>query len=98
MIHTLYGIRYESYGMIIYQNCMYSFAYKHVFQVHILNLKNKNMFNFSFLVFNLYIHSLAKHAFDDAIAELDTLSEECYKDSTLIMQVSHRALILLHFG
>ena len=24
--------------------------------------------------------SLAKHAFDDAIAELDTLSEECYKD------------------
>lgn len=32
--------------------------------------------------------SLAKHAFDDAIAELDTLSEESYKDSTLIMQVS----------
>ena len=32
--------------------------------------------------------SLAKLAFDDAIAELDTLSEESYKDSTLIMQVS----------
>ena len=32
--------------------------------------------------------SLAKTAFDDAIAELDTLSEESYKDSTLIMQVS----------
>jgi len=29
---------------------------------------------------------LAKQAFDDAIAELDTLSEESYKDSTLIMQ------------
>ena len=28
---------------------------------------------------------LAKQAFDDAIAELDTLSEESYKDSTLIM-------------
>ena len=28
---------------------------------------------------------LAKSAFDDAIAELDTLNEESYKDSTLIM-------------
>ena len=27
-------------------------------------------------------------AFDDAIAELDTLNEDSYKDSTLIMQVS----------
>ncbi|KAJ7216814.1 14-3-3 protein [Mycena rebaudengoi] len=30
---------------------------------------------------------LAKQAFDDVIAELDTLSEESYKDSTLIMQL-----------
>ena len=30
---------------------------------------------------------LAKQAFDDAIAELDTLDEESYKDSTLIMQL-----------
>ena len=30
---------------------------------------------------------LAKQAFDDAIAELDTLNEDSYKDSTLIMQV-----------
>lgn len=31
--------------------------------------------------------SLAKQAFDDAIAELDTLSEESYRDSTVIMQL-----------
>ena len=31
---------------------------------------------------------LAKQAFDDAIAELDTLNEDSYKDSTLIMQVN----------
>ena len=30
---------------------------------------------------------LAKQAFDDAIAELDTLKEDSYKDSTLIMQL-----------
>ncbi|KAJ2799101.1 14-3-3 protein, partial [Coemansia guatemalensis] len=30
---------------------------------------------------------LAKQAFDDAIAELDSLSEDSYKDSTLIMQL-----------
>lgn len=35
---------------------------------------------------------LAKQAFDDAIAELDTLSEESYKDSTLIMVPSHLPL------
>ncbi|CAN6670359.1 protein Bmh1p [Trichomonascus vanleenenianus] len=30
---------------------------------------------------------LAKQAFDDAIAELDSLSDESYRDSTLIMQL-----------
>jgi len=38
--------------------------------------------------------SLAKQAFDDAIAELDTLSEESYKDSTLIMQLLRDNLTL----
>jgi hypothetical protein len=37
---------------------------------------------------------LAKNAFDDAIAELDTLNEESYKDSTLIMQLLRDNLTL----
>lgn len=37
---------------------------------------------------------LAKRAFDDAIAELDSLSEESYRDSTLIMQLLRDNLTL----
>jgi len=37
---------------------------------------------------------LAKQAFDDAIAQLDTLNEESYKDSTLIMQLLRDNLTL----
>ncbi|KAJ2815747.1 14-3-3-like protein GF14-C, partial [Coemansia sp. 'formosensis'] len=37
---------------------------------------------------------LAKDAFDDAISELDNLSEESYKDSTLIMQLLRDNLTL----
>ena len=38
--------------------------------------------------------NLAKKAFDEAIAELDKLSEESYKDSTLIMQLLRDNLTL----
>mmetsp|Transcript_23093 Transcript_23093/g.92401 ORF Transcript_23093/g.92401 Transcript_23093/m.92401 type:complete len:257 (-) Transcript_23093:218-988(-) len=38
--------------------------------------------------------SLAKQAFDDAIAELDHLPEDSYKDSTLIMQLLRDNLTL----
>jgi len=37
---------------------------------------------------------LAKQAFDDAIAELDSLDQESYKDSTLIMQLLRDNLTL----
>ncbi|CAG8439847.1 7376_t:CDS:2 [Ambispora gerdemannii] len=37
---------------------------------------------------------LAQQAFDDAIAELDTLNEESYRDSTLIMQLLRDNLTL----
>eukprot|EP00761_Pharyngomonas_kirbyi_P003325 gb/GECH01003329.1/.p1 GENE.gb/GECH01003329.1/~~gb/GECH01003329.1/.p1 ORF type:complete len:260 (+),score=68.01 gb/GECH01003329.1/:1-780(+) len=46
--------------------------------------------------------TLAKQAFDDAIAELDQLTEESYKDATLIMQLLRDNLTLwtsdLHEG
>lgn len=38
--------------------------------------------------------ALAKSAFDEAIAELDTLNEDSYKDSTLIMQLLRDNLTL----
>ena len=37
---------------------------------------------------------LTLQAFDDAIAELDTLNEDSYKDSTLIMQLLRDNLTL----
>jgi 14-3-3 protein epsilon len=40
---------------------------------------------------------LAKQAFDEAISELNTLNEESYKDSTLIMQLLRDNLTLWTF-
>lgn len=37
---------------------------------------------------------MVAQAFDDAIAELDTLNEDSYKDSTLIMQLLRDNLTL----
>jgi 14-3-3 protein beta/theta/zeta len=55
--------------------------------------------NFSVFYYEIMQHpdeacQLAKSAFDEAIAELDTLNEESYKDSTLIMQLLRDNLTL----
>lgn len=55
--------------------------------------------NFSVFYFEIMgqpeqARQLAKQAFDDAIAQLDSLSEESYKDSTLIMQLLRDNLTL----
>lgn len=49
---------------------------------------------FFFLSFLFRACHLAKQAFDEAISELDTLNEESYKDSTLIMQLLRDNLTL----
>lgn len=46
------------------------------------------------LTYNFRACDLAKQAFDEAIAELDSLGEESYKDSTLIMQLLRDNLTL----
>lgn len=53
-----------------------------------------SMFYYEILNYLEKACSLAKTAFDVDIAELDTLSKESYKDSTLIMQLVKDKLTL----
>ncbi|GAA5807827.1 hypothetical protein MFLAVUS_001206 [Mucor flavus] len=80
-------------------------AYKHATEVAQTELTTTHpirlglALNFSVFYYEIFNSperacSLAKQAFDDAIAELDTLSEESYKDSTLIMQLLRDNLTL----
>ena len=80
-------------------------AYKAASEVALTNLPPTHpirlglALNFSVFYYEILNSSerackLAKSAFDEAIAELDTLSEESYKDSTLIMQLLRDNLTL----
>lgn len=53
-------------------------------------------YKYSWCLLNWFLRAchLAKQAFDEAISELDSLSEESYKDSTLIMQLLRDNLTL----
>lgn len=80
-------------------------AYHKAFEVSEKELKSTNPIRLglalNFSVFHYEIRSkpaeaceLAKKAFDDAIAQLDSLPEDSYKDSTLIMQLLRDNLTL----
>jgi len=80
-------------------------AYKEAFTISEKELKSTNPIRLglalNYSVFHYEIRSqpseactLAKKAFDNAIAELDSLPEDSYKDSTLIMQLLRDNLTL----
>jgi len=80
-------------------------AYKEAFKISSDHLKSTNPIRLglalNYSVFHYEIRAepteacqLAKNAFDHAIAELDSLPEDSYKDSTLIMQLLRDNLTL----
>jgi len=80
-------------------------AYQEAFDVSKLEMKSTHpirlglALNFSVFYYEIkedpdMACEMAKIAFDSAIAELDTLNEESYKDSTLIMQLLRDNLTL----
>jgi len=80
-------------------------AYKEAFEISEKELKSTNPIRLglalNYSVFHYEIRAepneaciLAKKAFDHAIAELDSLPEDSYKDSTLIMQLLRDNLTL----
>lgn len=71
----------------------YSEAMKHAENIQITNpirlglVLNYTVFNYEILNHHSEACKMAKDAFEQAVEELDHLSEETYKDSTLILQL-----------
>eukprot|EP00818_Percolomonas_sp_WS_P010392 CAMPEP_0117445026 /NCGR_PEP_ID=MMETSP0759-20121206/5566_1 /TAXON_ID=63605 /ORGANISM="Percolomonas cosmopolitus, Strain WS" /LENGTH=250 /DNA_ID=CAMNT_0005237155 /DNA_START=330 /DNA_END=1082 /DNA_ORIENTATION=+ len=71
----------------------YSEAMKHAEDIPITNpirlglVLNYTVFNYEILNAHIEACNMAKETFQKAVEELDTLSEETYKDSTLILQL-----------
>lgn len=90
--------------IILLSNCLYSFRVNRIDdKISLISFVE----SYDLCCFNPYINlnallicvsyhcfSYANQAFDEAIAELDTLGEESYKDSTLIMQLLRDNLTL----
>ena len=79
--------------------CQLLFKYNIIFDLvaimdKLLEKLNHSVFSYEILNAPEEACKLAKTAFDDAIAELDTLDEHSYKDSTLIMQLLRDNLTL----
>ncbi|KAH0473122.1 MAG: uncharacterized protein KVP18_000615 [Porospora cf. gigantea A] len=55
---------------------------------------NFSVFHYEILLSPAEACQMAQHAFDEAIAELDNVSEDTYRDSTLIMQLLRDNLTL----
>lgn len=75
----------------------YEIAKEHMSPTHPIRLGlalNYSVFHYEIMNSPDNACKLAKQAFDDAIAELDSLNEESYKDSTLIMQLLRDNLTL----
>ena len=78
ILHWLWlkGILYNRWFT---QKCYFIVSHEQTTSVIVLHKDFENMLN--------YVLFLSLQAFDDAIAELDNLKEDSYKDSTLIMQL-----------
>jgi len=71
-------------------NEAYELAVKELLTTHPIRLGlalNYSVFKYEILNLGEEACSLAKKAFDDAIADLDKITENSYKDATLIMQL-----------